>query len=219
MTAVRRVEFGEFTEEQLRVQRAGEALHRDGASPAGALELLAAIVEDRTWERVTDKAGRSFKGRFRDFVNDRTAGLGYDPDQLPKVLELRHPHESRPDVADRMTTMRKEVTKLLLSEIPPALAWERPTAERNKDGATNYTPQRDQANTATHITARLKRDDPELAEKVVSGEITPNAAAREKGWRKPRIVLSTPERIAGSLRKYMPREALVRLAELLTKED
>ena len=79
MTAVRRVEFGEFTEEQLRVQRAGEALHRDGASPAGALELLAAITEDRTWERLTDAKGRTFNGRFRDFVQARAPfGLGYD---------------------------------------------------------------------------------------------------------------------------------------------
>jgi len=119
MTA-RHVKVGEYTEEQLRVQRAGEALHRDGASPAGALELLAAIVEDRTWERVTDKAGGSFKGRFREFVNDRTAGLGYDPDQLPKVLALQHPHESVPDVAYRMATMREEVVTLLLTEISRA---------------------------------------------------------------------------------------------------
>ena len=121
VTAARRVEFGEFTEEQLRVQRAGEALHRDGASPSGALELLAAIVEDRTWERVADKNGRSFKGRFREFVNDRTAGLGYDPDQLPKVLALQHPHESVPDVAYRMASMREKVVTLLLAEIPKTL--------------------------------------------------------------------------------------------------
>jgi hypothetical protein len=72
---------------------------------------------------------------------------------------------------------------------------------------------------ADYITARLKRDDPELAERVVRGEVTPNAAAREKGWRKPRIVLSSPERVAASLRRYLPRDALLRLAELLTKEE
>ena len=60
---------------------------------------------------------------------------------------------------------------------------------------------------------------PELAEKVVRGEVTPNAAAREKGWSKPRIALSTPERVAASLRKWMPRESLKRLAELLTQEE
>ncbi|VAZ65321.1 hypothetical protein LAUMK40_01446 [Mycobacterium kansasii] len=39
------------------------------------------------------------------------------------------------------------------------------------------------------ILSRLKRDDPELAEKVITGQTTANAAALEKGWRKPRIVL------------------------------
>lgn len=72
------------------------------------------------------------------------------------------------------------------------------------------------ADTADRVVARLKRDDPELADLVVKGAVTPNAAAREKGWRKPRIVLSSPERIADSLRRHMPREALARLIELRT---
>lgn len=218
----RRVEVGEFTEEQIRVQRAGEALHRDGASPAGALELLASITEDRTWERLTDAKGRSFKGRFRDFVETRSPfGLGYDPDQLPKVLALQHPHESVPEIAYRMAAMREQVRTLLLAEIPVAAPHGdgpgRGHTEKRVRGANSFTAPRSQ--TAEQTVRRLKRDDPELAEKVVKGEITPNAAAREKGWRKPRILLSTPERIADSLRKHMPREALSRLIELLTKEE
>ncbi|MBX6169610.1 MAG: hypothetical protein IRY84_18520, partial [Thermobispora bispora] len=111
----REVSFPHLTEEQMRVHRAGEALHRDGASPAGALDLLAAIIEDRTWERLTDAKGRSFAGRFRDFVEARSPyGLGYDPDQLPKVLQLRHPHESVPKIAYRMAQMRETVKRLLL---------------------------------------------------------------------------------------------------------
>lgn len=212
----RHIEVGDFSEEQLRVQRAGEALHRDGASPAGALELLAALVEDRTWERLTDAKGRSFKGRFRVFVETRPPfGLGYDPDQLPKLLALRHPHESVPEVAERMQSMRQHVTALLRSEIPAALPWERPTTESNKVGGINNTTVRDRANTIDHITARLKRDDPDLAEKVVRGEVSPNAAAREKGWRKPRIILSSPERVANSIRKHMPPEDVAVLAQLL----
>lgn len=212
---VRHVELGNFTEEQLRVQRAGEALHRDGASPAGALDLLATITEDRTWERLSDIKGRSFKGRFRDFVADRVSGLGYNPDQLPKVISLRHPHEGNSEVAARMERMRAAVISELRADIPPALAWERPTAERSKDGGTNYTTQRNHANTSTHITARLKRDDPALAEKVVRGEITPNAAAREKGWRKPRVVVSSPEAVAKSLLKYMSADDIATLIAVL----
>jgi len=56
-----------------------------------------------------------------------------------------------------------------------------------------------QSETVERTIRRLKRDDPDLAKQVIAGEVTANAAAREKGWRKPRIVLSTPERVATSL--------------------
>ena len=217
MTSMRHLDFGEFTEEQLRVQRAGEALHRDGASPAGALELLAALVEDRTWERLADARGRSFKDRFRDFVETRSPfGLGYDPDQLPKVLALRHPHESVPDVAYRMATMRQEVQTLLLEEMLPIAeaSGGRPSKENLR-----VTEVLGHDDTASRVVARLKRDDPQLAERVIRGEVTPNAAAREKGWRKPRIVLSTPERIAETLRRHMSRDARLRLAQLLNDQE
>jgi len=217
MTA-RHVKVGEYTEEQLRVQRAGEALHRDGASPAGALELLAAIVEDRTWERVTDKAGRSFKGRFREFVNDRTAGLGYDPDQLPKVLALQHPHESVPDVAYRMATMREEVVTLLLTEISRAAphGGDR-RSEEFQDVGHNLKGRRTSAESARTV-GRLKRDDPELAERVVNGEVTPYQAQRDKGWKPPRIYLTSPERVAASLLRYMSADDIAELiAALLGK--
>ncbi|MER7361866.1 hypothetical protein [Nonomuraea wenchangensis] len=214
----REVSFPQMSEEQMRVHRAGEALHRDGASPAGALDLLAAIVADRTWERLADAKGRSFKGRFREFVEAKSPyGLGYDPDQLPKVLQLRHPHESVPEIAYRMAEMREQVKRLLLEEIPPVApaVHAGPGRGHKTHDATNGF----RSNSADYVTARLKRDDPELAEKVVRGEVTPNAAAREKGWRKPRIVVTTPEKVAAALRKIMPTEARRVLARLLLDEE
>lgn len=64
--------------------------------------------------------------------------------------------------------MRTRVRELLASEIPAA----------NANG-TNRFSSRDtrasqQSDTADAITARLKRDDPALAEKVVKGEVTAN---------------------------------------------
>lgn len=46
----------------------------------------------------------------------------------------------------------------------------------------------DRTNSREHTVARLKRDDPETAAKVTSGELSAYAAAREKGWRRPRIL-------------------------------
>ena len=220
MTTVRKVEVGEFTEEQLRVSRAGEALHRDGASPAGALELLAAIIEDRTWERVADARGRSFDGRFREFVQTRVPfGLGFDVDQLPKVIGLRHPHESTPRVAERMAHMRAEVASLLLESRSAALPIGRPDCQQREMNVSRSFLPAGRPDTAGKVVARLKRDDPVLAERVVRGEISPNAAAYEKGWRKPRILLTSPERVAEAIRRYMPAESITRLARLLMAAD
>jgi hypothetical protein len=36
-----------------------------------------------------------------------------------------------------------------------------------------------------YVLARLRRDDPDLAARVERGELSANAAARAKGWRKP----------------------------------
>ena len=84
--------------------------------------------------------------------------------------------------------------------------------DRKQDRATVLHGGHD---TVDYVVARLKRDDPTLAEQVVRGEITANAAARAAGIRRPRIVVSTPERIAKSLRRHLDAESLHRLAELL----
>ncbi|GGN39097.1 hypothetical protein FHR83_006795 [Actinoplanes campanulatus] len=216
MTGMREVSMPELTDEQRRVHRAGEALHRDGASPAGALDLLAAIVEDRTWERMCDAKGVSFAGRFRDFVEARKPfGLGFDPDQLPKVLGLRHPHEAVPKVAYRIAAMRDQVKTLLLSEIPIA-------SSRGGDRRSDYLQNSAtvlKRETADHILSRLKSSAPEMAARVISGELTANAAAHQLGWRRPRIVVSSPERVAEALRRTMDPDDIKRLAAILGGDE
>jgi hypothetical protein len=67
---------------------------------------------------------------------------------------------------------------LLLEEIKPIGSRGRPEAGTEKPCDTNIRPDR-----VEHVVARLKREDPDLAARVVNGELTPNAAARAKGWR------------------------------------
>ena len=69
--------------------------------------------------------------------------------------------------------------------------------------------------TTDSILARLKRDNPDLAEQVINGEITANAAARIMGWRKPRVLLTSPESVARKLREFFTKEELNELKELL----
>jgi hypothetical protein len=204
------ISFPEVTEDQRRVHRAKIALHRDGASPAGALELLAAIIEDRTWEKV------GYTERFREFVADHRDGLDCDAEQLKTILRLEHPHEDRsPPVKQRMDRMRREVRRLLRTEIPEA------TSHGGDHRSPSYQPRDTRLilsdkDTADAALARLKRDDPILAERVINGEITANAAARAKGWRHPRIVVTSPAQVARQLRRHWSTEQLAELARLLS---
>lgn len=71
---------------------------------------------------------------------------------------------------------------------------------------------------AKYVVARLKRDRPDLAERVVSGELTANAAARQAGIRKPRVVLTSPESIAAALRRHLGPDDIAHLIRLLLNE-
>lgn len=71
---------------------------------------------------------------------------------------------------------RDDVRALIDAEIAPAPKQGRPKkVDDEKAGNISFSGR--DGNTATHAIARLKRDAPELAEKVVKGELSANAAA------------------------------------------
>ena len=205
----RTVSSGEITDDEMRAYRAAKALHRDGGSPASVFGLLAAIVEDRTWERLVDNGGAPFP-TFTSFVEAREpGGLGFSKAELVKILALRHPHEDSAPWNERAEWLRKTAAGLLAAEVPTAAA--SPGRPCNSRG-TGITQASD---TADAMVSRLKQHDPELAQRVISGEITANAAAREKGWRKPRIVLTSPASVAVRLRQHFSPDEIAELRNLL----
>lgn len=212
--STRTVKSEEISEDAMRAYRAAKALHRDGGSPASVFGLLAAIVEDRTWERLVDNQGRPFRS-FTAFVEAKQpGGLGTTKKELRKLLELRHPHEDGGEWAERAPKLRADVATLLGVDVQSAEHPGRPTNER-----ATFISGQGRSDTAEKVTARLKRDDPELAARVVSGEITPNAAARAKGWRKPRVVITSPASVAAALRKHFTADQLAELIRRLLAEE
>lgn len=68
---------------------------------------------------------------------------------------------------------------------------------------------------------RLRKDRPDLHARVLAGKLSAHAAAIEAGFR-PRtftVRADNADSAAATLRKHMPREACLRLAELLAKES
>jgi hypothetical protein len=189
-------------------------LHHDGGTPASLFELLAAIVEDRTWERLRDAEGKPFQS-FTAFVEaTEPEGLGTTADELKKIIELEHPHESGEDWGKRAPWLRAEVKRLLNEDVaqvgPHGFGPGRGHTESVRD-----TNSLERSDTSVRTVARLKRDDPELAERVVKGEVSANAAALAKGWRKPRVVLTSPESVAERIREHFTPDEIARLVKLL----
>jgi len=57
----------------------------------------------------------------------------------------------------------------------------------------------------------------DLADAVVRGEVTANAAARQKGWRPPRIELRDPTVVAARIREHFSREQIDLLIALFSE--
>lgn len=211
MNPARTVTSQEISPDAMRAYRAAKALHRDGGTPASVFGLLAAIVEDRTWERLRDNDDRPFRS-FTAFVEaPEPGGLGTTAKELQKLLQLRHPHEDGFEWSKRAPWLRETVRTLLAEDVPEAA----PNGAIGNGRSSRDTGATQESDTAAATVARLKRDDPDLAARVVAGEITPNAAARAKGWRKPRVLLANPETVAQRIRESFTPEQIAQLLALL----
>lgn len=209
--AAREATSAKRTPELELVSSACAALHRDGGMPRGALDLLYTIVAEEVWRRVETAGGGAYAS-FAAFAQAPAPfGLDCPADELRKILELQHPGEQAhvAEIAERMAWLRGEIRRLLGEDIEPA----RPARVKGSERTTLRTE------TAERHLARLKRDDPGLAEKVVNGQVSAYAAARSKGWKPPRIQVTTPERTANHLRKHLTPDQLRELARLLTNDD
>jgi hypothetical protein len=86
----------------------------------------------------------------------------------------------------------------------------------DQDGNANLKPS---SNDAEYVVRRLKRDNPELADQVVRGELSPNAAAIKAGFRKRtvRVPLDPNTWAEATLRHFTPEQAYAIARVLLMK--
>lgn len=162
----------ESLEEELR-QSLYVLLQQSGGDPSQLLDLLAVAVEAQVWE--------SLGCDFASFVSTpySSGGLGWSIENLRSVLRMRHRHELiELTVAERMNRTRREIENLLS---PVAGTW---GGNRRNKQATS-APRSDREQTI----ARLKRDQPALAEKVLSGTLSVNQAVVQAGIRPHRLCL------------------------------
>ena len=164
--------------------------------------LIGDVMETGAWREFTDPLGFTHShDSFRSFIETRRwKGLGSSKDAL--VAWVGQSDEA----------IARDIERVWRDEVPVA----RKSAGRPESncGATTITPP-SQNSGADGILARLKRDNPDLAQRVIRGELSANAAARIMGWRKPRVLLTSPESVARKLREFFTEEELNELKELL----
>lgn len=163
--------------------------------------LVGKVIESGAWSSFKDQLGMPVEhDSFRSFVETpRWRGLGTSKTAL--VSWVREQDERAAEAVERAWR----------GEIPPA----RKSSGR-PDGNGSATPVSVRDHTADATVARLKRDDPELAERVVNGELTPHAAARLCGWRKPRVLITSPASVCRRLADEWTADELIEAAALLT---
>lgn len=165
--------------------------------------LIGDVMETGAWREFTDPLGFTHSHEsFRSFIETRRwKGLGSSKDAL--VAWVGQSDEA----------IARDIERVWRDEVPVAHKNGEVGNGRSSSGGTRAT--QNDGFTADSILARLKRDNPDLAQQVINGEITANAAARIMGWRKPRILLTSPESVARKLREFFTEEELNELKELL----
>ena len=140
-----------------------ESARSGGQSYKTLLKSLDVVLDNELWREFVMPPERVYTfARFDEFLKF----AGFPPDELLAVLRAH----GRDELAARV---RSE----LGGELAEQGKWERDEPSKVRD--TKLSRQDD----ATYLVSRLKRDEPELAEQVLTGKISANAAAVQAGIR------------------------------------
>ena len=147
-----------------------------GGDPSLLLDLLAELLERKSWEQRKGRNGTpwSFLRYVQTPFDD--GGLGWDVEEVKNIIRFEHKREKEgvrhdPAKAAEMEAMRRKVRDLLN---PEARDVGRPNSADNVDNVNNNKG----GNSESYTVRRLKRDRPGLAEKVIEGEMSANAAGQ-----------------------------------------
>ena len=164
-----------------------------------------AIIEHELWRNYTTRKGETFSS-FPDFVQ---VVLDLDWDQLREYCRIGDKYRR----SHNLTPCHFEQT---LNQAAPELA------QPGGDGSNQYSKKENSkvdnvniakgGNNPTYILRRLKRDRPDLAERVIANKLSAHAAAVEAGFRKRYVQVGpTVDGFAGSIGKHLESKQIKKL--------
>lgn len=181
-----------------KVQRVHQAV---SASAGDLVPALAEIIEDGAWrEFVHPMDGFKHYDRFADFCSDT----------------LRITAEAVEVLLDRssLKSTAEKVRRLLREDIQPIRRNGGLTTDELENGCNNMTPIA-RGDSPEYAIARLKRDNPDLAQRVIDGELSAHAAALQAGIKRRRaqILVDNPDDAIRGLLKFFTAEQLITAIE------
>jgi len=220
------------------VDRLSNALSSTGFGLDNIPELVLIVINEGYWkERVLEQTGQVVRfDRFVDFVTSPPLeGLGAKIETLKQICKGTEAHDAleaidavtrgipgkRPNLEmhEHIRQYKEQHPEASNREVARELSISDPTV-------ANYIPYivrniisttPDYGNALSYTLRRLKSEYPELYQRVVAGELSANAAAREAGIRRPTTNIYTDDAasIARTLRKKLDPDTLAELIDLL----
>lgn len=143
-----------------------------GHVPQTTRELLAT----EAWRERFEMGRRIQFNGVTEFITAPTSqgGCGWRPDKVTELL-----HKSGDSEALRMWLAAIKA-KEIEAKAPDLLPVGRPTKPRDKKDVTRFSDD------ASYAIARLRRDRPDIHQRVLAGELSPHAGMIEAGFRKKR---------------------------------
>lgn len=208
---MRQISFGENDYRNMLITE----LRRTGGDPSQLFEILEAIVEARAWEFLTDTNGEPVGTLRRLVAEPPPVGAGMPADKVLRLLEVEHRYEhANKDWQDRMAALRDAVRRELGAE---PLAQHGGDRRSERGQGDNITLKR--GDDPSYKLARLQRDRPDLADKVLDGELSAHAAAVEAGFANPKVAINLRnlESAANTICRKLDRDEVLELIDWLYK--
>ncbi len=181
--------------------------HATGADPSQFVAQLAAAIGERVWEGLTDEDGRPLTCR-RFLEAPPPTGLGLAAATVRDLATLPQRRAALPEHAVAARAVVAELDRLLLEPLGPRGGAR--VRGRRADGVPKGGNSRDYA------LRRLARDAPDLAEAVLRGELSANAAAIQAGIRPKPSALAAAR---AAWRRLDAAEQQSFINEVLASED
>jgi len=195
-------------------------MKRTGGDPSFLFEILEDVVKERAWEILLDTNGNPVGSLRRLIEAPPPVGCGQKAEKVLRLLEIEHRYErDKKTWHRRMETLRTSIRKELGESIPPLQSPSNTgrgktsdISEVSKVGGTSRS----------YRIALLKRDAPDIAEKVVNDEISAAEGMRQLHKRQGKIEerrravnLNDAESSYKTLINLMPVDVLEELTLLL----